>query len=35
MSKAATMQKVSAEMFMTPPVDEKSVMMLGAVKHSL
>jgi hypothetical protein len=35
MSTAATMQKVSAQTFMTPPVDDQSRMMLGVVKHSL
>ena len=35
MSTAATMQKVSSETFMTPPVDEQSVMMHGVVKVSL
>lgn len=35
MSVAATMQKVSSETFMTPPIDDQSRMMLGVVKHSL
>lgn len=35
MSVAACMEKVSAETFMTPPVDEQSAMMIGVVKYSL
>jgi len=35
MSIAATMQKVSAETFMTPPVGDQAVMMLKVVKYSL
>jgi len=35
MSIAATMQKVSAETFMTPPDGDQAVMMLKVVKNSL